>query len=121
MEELETGLKELRVLQPHRKNSIINHQELPGLNHQPRSTRGGTHGSSSICSRRWPCQASIGEKALGLLRFQCPKSVGECQSRTVGVGGLEGSHPHRRRRRGNGIGDFWGKIRIEDYTGNANK
>jgi hypothetical protein len=36
-----------------------------GLNHQPRSTHGGPHDSSHICSREWSCQASMGEEALG--------------------------------------------------------
>jgi hypothetical protein len=30
-------------------------QRFQGLNHQPKSTHGGTHGSSYICSRGWPC------------------------------------------------------------------
>jgi hypothetical protein len=34
-------------------------QSSQGLNHQSKSTHGGTHGSSSICSRRWPCQTSM--------------------------------------------------------------
>jgi hypothetical protein len=35
-----------------------------GLNHQQRST----HGSSCICSREWPCYASMGGEVLGLLK-----------------------------------------------------
>jgi hypothetical protein len=30
-----------------------------GLNHQPKSTHGGTHGSSRISNRGWPCRASM--------------------------------------------------------------
>jgi hypothetical protein len=37
-------------------------QSSQGLSHQPRSTHGGTHGSSCICSRGWP--SSIGGEAL---------------------------------------------------------
>jgi hypothetical protein len=29
-------------------------QSSQGLHHQPKSTHGGTHGSSCICSRGWP-------------------------------------------------------------------
>jgi hypothetical protein len=56
------------------------------LNHQPRSTHRGILGSSCICSRGWPCQASMGGEALGPVKAQCP-SVGECVGRGVGVGG----------------------------------
>jgi hypothetical protein len=34
------------------------------LSHQPRGTHGGIHGSSHICSRKWPWQASLGGEAL---------------------------------------------------------
>jgi hypothetical protein len=34
-------------------------QSSQGLNHQPKSTHGGTHGSSCICSRGWPCRSSM--------------------------------------------------------------
>jgi hypothetical protein len=39
------------------------------------------------------------EEALGSMKAQCP-SVGECQDRAMGVGGLVG------RARGDGIGRF---------------
>ena len=39
-------------------------------------------------------------EALGPVKAGCP-SVGECQDREVGVGGLVS------RRRGDGIGGFW--------------
>jgi hypothetical protein len=48
-----------------------------GLNHQPKSTHGGTHGSSCIYSRGWPYLASMGGEALGPVKAQC-LSVGEC-------------------------------------------
>ena len=38
--------------------------EIPELNHQLKSTHGGTHGSGYICSRGWPSRSSMGE-ALG--------------------------------------------------------
>ena len=43
-----------------------------------------THGSSCICSRGWPCKASMGGEALGPVKAQCP-SVGECQGGERGV------------------------------------
>ena len=39
-------------------------------------------------------------EALGLMKAQCP-SVGECQEREEGGGGLVS------KGRGNGIGEFW--------------
>jgi hypothetical protein len=36
-----------------------------GLDHQPKSTYGGTHGSGPICGRGWPCWTSVGGAALG--------------------------------------------------------
>jgi hypothetical protein len=67
MEELEKGLRELRSLQLRRKNNNINQldpQNSQGLNHQPKSTHGGTNGSKHICSRGWPCWTSVGREAL---------------------------------------------------------
>jgi hypothetical protein len=64
--------------------------ELLGLNHQPKSTHGGTQGSSWVCSRGWPYGTSMRGEALGPVKAQCP-SVGECQYREVGVGGLVSS------------------------------
>ena len=54
-------------------------QSSQGLNHQPKSTHGGTYGSSCICSRGWPCSISLGGEALGLKKLRCP-CVGECQT-----------------------------------------
>jgi hypothetical protein len=66
-------------------------QPLPhsfqGLNHQPNSTHGGTHGSSLIFIRGWPCQTSMRGEALGLVRARC-FNVGEYQDREAGVGGF---------------------------------
>ena len=79
MEELDKGLKELKVFATHRKNNSFNQPELQtsqGLNHQPKCTHGGIHGSSCICSRGWPHLASVEGEALGPVKAQCP-SVGE--------------------------------------------
>ena len=35
-------------------------QSSQGVNYQPKSTHGATHGSSHICSRGWPCWTSMG-------------------------------------------------------------
>jgi hypothetical protein len=55
-------------------------------NHQLKSTHGGTHGSSYICSRGWPSRSSMGGEALFPVKALCP-SVGECQGQEAGVGG----------------------------------
>jgi hypothetical protein len=52
-------------------------QSSQGLNHQPKSINGGTHGSICICSRGWPSWSSMGGKALGPVKVLC-SSVGEC-------------------------------------------
>jgi hypothetical protein len=59
-----------------------------GLNHQQKSTHGGTHASSHLCSRGWPCQVSMGGEAFDPVKAQC-SSVGECQGWEAGVGGGE--------------------------------
>jgi hypothetical protein len=51
-------------------------QSFQGLNHQPKSIHGQTHGSSCICSRGWPCGISMGRETLGPVKIQCP-SVGK--------------------------------------------
>jgi hypothetical protein len=47
------------------------------LYHQSKKTRGGTCGSSYICSRGWPSRSSMGGEALGPVKVLCP-SIGEC-------------------------------------------
>jgi hypothetical protein len=42
-----------------------NPQSSQGLNHQPKSTHGGTDSSSCICSRGLPYLESMGGKPLG--------------------------------------------------------
>ena len=61
-------------------------QSSQGLNHQPKSTHGRTHGSTWICSRGWLCWTSKGGEALGPEKAWCP-SVGECQGGELGVWG----------------------------------
>jgi hypothetical protein len=99
-------MKELKGLQPHRKNNNINQPDLPELSGT--KPHGVAHGSSYICSRGWPCWASMGGEALGPVKAQCP-SVGECQGGEVGVGEWLEEHPHRRRGREDGTGSFWGR------------
>jgi hypothetical protein len=70
MEELEKGLKELKGFAIDRKNNSINQPDqipksLQVLDHQLKSTHGGTHGSSCICSRGWPYCTSMGGEACG--------------------------------------------------------
>jgi hypothetical protein len=62
-------------------------QSSQGLNHQPKSTPGGTHGSSCICIRGWPCWTSMGREALSPEKAPC-SSVVECQDRKAEVGGF---------------------------------
>jgi hypothetical protein len=81
-------------------------QSSQELNYQPKSTHGGTHGSSHICNRGWSCWISVEEEALGPGKDECP-SVGECQDREVEVAGWVGELPHRSRRREDCIGGFW--------------
>ena len=90
MEELEKGLKELKEFTTCRKNNNINQPDTPssqGLNHQLKSTHGGTLGSSHICSRGWPSCLSVVGKALGPLNARCPRVV-ECKDQETGVGRL---------------------------------
>jgi hypothetical protein len=64
MEELVEGLKELKgIATPQEERP--DHQSSQGLNHQPKSTCGGTHGCSCVCHRGLPDLASMGGEALG--------------------------------------------------------
>jgi hypothetical protein len=91
MKELEKGPKELKGFtapqEEHQYELTSTPQSSQGLNHKPKSTHGGTHGSSYICSRRWPSQSLMGGEALVPVKALCP-SVGECQGQEAGVGGL---------------------------------
>jgi hypothetical protein len=62
-------------------------QNSLGLNHQPYSTHGGTHGSSYIYSRGWPSQSTLGGEVLGSMKALYP-GVEEWQGQEVGMGGL---------------------------------
>jgi hypothetical protein len=62
-----------------------NPQSSQGLNYQSKSTHGGTHDSSLICSRGWPCLASIGREAFGPVKALFA-SVGNYQGGEVEVG-----------------------------------
>jgi hypothetical protein len=75
-------------------------QSSQELNHQPKSIPEGTHGSSCIYSRGWPCQSSMGGEILVPVKTLCP-SVGECQDQEAGMCGLVS-----RGVRG-GDGGFW--------------
>jgi hypothetical protein len=66
-----------------------NPQSSQGLNHQPKSAHGGTHGSSCICSRERSYLASMEGEVLGPVKARC-LSVGECQGGEVGMGGWVG-------------------------------
>ena len=79
---------------------ISTNQTSLGLNHQPKKTHGGTHGSRCICSRGLPSRSSMGGEALGPVKVLCP-SIGECQGQKAGVGGLVSWG------RGERIGGFW--------------
>ena len=105
LEELEKGLKQLRgcaapcveqQCQPARSPC-----STQGLDHQPKSTHGGTHDSSHLCGRRWPCWTSVGSVGV-----HCP-SVGECHGEKAGVVVWVGEHPHRDRGKESGIEGFW--------------
>jgi len=66
-----------------------NPQNSQGLKYQPKSTHGVTHGSIYICSRGWPCQASMGVKALGPVKglmSQCRGMPGQGGRREWVVG-----------------------------------
>jgi hypothetical protein len=69
MEELEEELKELkRNCNPIGRTTISTNQTPQSsqrLNIQAKSTRGGTHASSCICSRGLPYLALRGGEALG--------------------------------------------------------
>jgi len=62
------------------RTTIPTNESSQGLNHHPKSTHALTNGSSCICSRGWPCWASMGGEALGPAKAGS-SSVGECQGR----------------------------------------
>ena len=92
MKELEKAPKELKGLQPYRRNNDMNY---------PVPSRACV--CSCVCSRGWPSRPSVGGETFGLAKIICP-STGECQGQEVGVGVL-GS-----RAGADSIGDFWDSI-----------
>jgi hypothetical protein len=58
------------VCNPIGRTTIPTNQSSQGLNYQPRNTHGENHDFRRICSRGWPCQASMGEEALGPVKAQ---------------------------------------------------
>jgi hypothetical protein len=75
------------VSSPIVETTIWTNQYPQGLNHQPKSTHGRTHGSSCICSRGGSSQSSVGGEALGPMKALCP-TVGGCQDQEARVDGL---------------------------------
>jgi hypothetical protein len=77
MEELEKRLKELKGLQPTGRTISTNQafQISQRLDHQPKSTYGGSPDFSRTYSRGCPCQASMGGEVLGPLKAGCPSVV----------------------------------------------
>jgi hypothetical protein len=63
-------------------------QSSQGLNHQPKSTHGGTHDSCHVCSRGGTSWSSMEGEDIGPVKARC-LSVGECQGQEVGVSGLQ--------------------------------
>jgi hypothetical protein len=74
------------------------------LGTKSKSTHGGTHGSSRICSRGWPCWTSMGGEVLGPVKVLCP-SVGEMPG--PGSGGMGGWVGEQEE----GMGVFRGETR----------
>jgi hypothetical protein len=79
-----------RICSPVEGGTVLTGQtpwSFQGLDHQPKSTCEGIHGSGCICGRGWPCWTSVGGEALGPEVIGCP-SVEEYQGRKGGgVGG----------------------------------
>jgi len=103
LEELKKGLKELK------KNNNINHlgpSELPGTKLPSQEYTGMDLLLCCICSKGWPCWASMGGETLGPVKAQCP-SVGECQGRKWGRSVWVGLHPYRNRGREDRIAGMW--------------
>jgi hypothetical protein len=78
-------------------------QSSQGLNHQPKSTYGGTHNSSWMCSRGLPYLVPMGGKPL--CPVEAPR-VRECYGTEVGVG----EHPGRGRGGGEDRGLWRGEL-----------
>jgi hypothetical protein len=79
------------------------HQNSQEVSHQPRNA----HDSSCICSRGWPCQASVGGEVLQPMKAQYMSQCRGIEGREAEVGGWVYEHPHRSMGRGNGVGGVW--------------
>jgi hypothetical protein len=96
MKDLEKGPKKLKGFAApleEQQYELQYPQSSMGLNHQPKKTRGRTHGSSYTCSRGWPNQSSMGREALGPIRARKWKFVS--RGRGEGIGGFRGRNQER--------------------------
>jgi hypothetical protein len=62
-------------LQPHRGSYSVKWPDPLnswGLDHQPKCTHGGIHGSGHICGKGWPCFTLEGGAAFGPWGFNAP-------------------------------------------------
>jgi hypothetical protein len=84
------------------KSTILIPQSSQRLNHQPKSTHGGTHGSSHRCRTGLPYLASVRGEAFG--PFEAPCLSIEGWGGEAGVGWFVREHLDRDKGRGNGIG-----------------
>jgi hypothetical protein len=75
--------KRFYLLHQGRTTISTNHipQNSQGLNHQPKSIHGGTHGSSHICSRRFLYLASMGGEVLGSVEAWWDRGMLGCGGR----------------------------------------
>jgi hypothetical protein len=120
LEELEKGPKKLKgFAAPYEEQQYeltSTPQSSQGLNHQPKSTHAGAHGSNYICNRGWPSRVTVGGEFLGPVMALCP-SVGECQGQEEGVGWLvnrareEGHRRFSKRKPGKVV--FFFKYKFE--------
>ena len=94
MEELEKGMKELKgLIASWDGGATVSTSQTPRnsrrLNHQPKDTHGGTHGSGSICGRGWTYWTSAAGETLEPEGVRFP-SVEKGQRGKRGEGGWVG-------------------------------
>jgi hypothetical protein len=101
------------ICNPHRKNSNISQldpQSLEPLGTNP-PTKEYAWRELMAPARNVAENGLVGhqgeEKPLVLEKLDGCPSVGECQGREAEMCGWVGEHPHRSRRREDGIGGFW--------------
>jgi hypothetical protein len=112
MEELGEGLKDLNrdgkpIGWPTGSSILGNSQRL---SHQPKSTHGLVQGSRNICSKRLPCQTSVGDDVPNPEETWCPKEVKEGR----------GEHPLRGMGMGDGVTNSGRGTRIGGNIWNVN-